>query len=112
MNGALKTSRSGAQIGMRWAVKLSGRVGLWGGAMLHEGFHRESAGDFAVRFATHAIGEHKKVQWRNDAETIFVVCAHATYVAQAATHDSHTSSHCCRQSTPCLLRYQEILFPR
>src|SRR6266850_2063781 len=82
------------------------------GAMLHEGLHCESAGDFTVRFATHAIGEHKKVQWRNDAETIFVVCAHATYVAHAATHDSHTSSHCCRQSTPCLHRYQAILFPR
>jgi len=42
-------------------VKWSGWIILRVGAMLHYGFHRESAGDFTMRFAAHAIGKHKKV---------------------------------------------------
>src|SRR5882762_3981812 len=110
--GARKPSRSGTQVRLRLAEKWSRWVLLRVDAMLHEGFHRESAGDFTMRFATHSIGEHKKIQRRNDAEAVFVVSAHATYIAHAATHDSHTSSYCRWQSTPRPHLYRAVLFPR
>src|SRR5882762_8129323 len=61
VNGARKPSRSDTQVRLRLAEKWSGWVLLRLDAMLHEGFHRESAGNFTMRFAAHAIGKNKKV---------------------------------------------------
>jgi hypothetical protein len=61
VDGARKPSRSAAQTRLLLTVKWSGWILLCVDAMLHYGLHRESAGDFTVRFAAHAIGEHIKV---------------------------------------------------
>jgi len=39
--------------------------------------------------AAHAVGQDEELQRRDDAKTIFVVCAKATYVAYAAAYDLH-----------------------
>jgi hypothetical protein len=61
VDGTRKTSRSAAQARLLLTVKWSGWILLRVYAMLHYGLYRESACDFTMRFAAHAIGEHIKV---------------------------------------------------
>src|SRR5260370_4325113 len=60
--------------------------------MLRDRLYRQCAGDFSVGLAAHAVGQNEELQRRNDAKTVFVVCANATYVAYAATCDLHEHS--------------------
>jgi hypothetical protein len=61
VDGARKPSRFAAQARVLLTVKWSSWIHLRVGAMLDEGLHRESAGDFTMRFAAHAIRKYKKV---------------------------------------------------
>jgi hypothetical protein len=45
-----------------------------------------------VGFAAHSVGKHKKIQRFDNAETIFVVRAHATQIGHAAAYDPHKIS--------------------
>src|SRR2546425_8133608 len=38
----------------------------------HHGFHRQRAGNFAVCFSAHSVGQHVEVQRHHDAEAILV----------------------------------------
>src|SRR5947209_15664253 len=60
--------------------------------MFYDRLDRHRAGYFTVRFSSHSIGEHKKVQWRHNAEAILIVGPHATYIGHAAANDLHADS--------------------
>src|SRR5579864_9036516 len=87
-----------------FGFSINGSCGIIFGfeAVLDNGFDSESAGNFAVCFAAHAIREDEQVQRIDDAETVLVVGAHTTDVGLAATYNSHTdsSSRCRCRTTP------------
>src|SRR5882762_4562140 len=93
MDGRSKVLCSGVPMGLYCADYLGRRIGLGVEAVFHDCFNGHGAGYFTVGFAPHAVGKHEEIQRLNDLVAIFVVCAHATHIAHAATRDSHTNSH-------------------
>src|SRR5580658_9724710 len=53
-----------------------------------------------MRFASHAVGKHKQVQRFDNAEAIFVICAHPPHIGYAAAYDPHKFSRRCSLSDP------------
>src|SRR5713226_72304 len=100
MHGGRKAFCPLAQMRIYLAEDLILRSAFVVEAVFHHRFYSQFAGDFAVGFASHAVGKYKEVQRRNDLEAIFVVGTHATEIGHAAACDSHTNSHCGPEITP------------
>ena len=87
----------------RWLriTKHSGRkIGLRIHAMLDDGFHGKRARNFSMRFAAHAVRQHKEIQRFDNAETVLVIRAHPPQIGDAAAYDPHKFSRCCLLSEP------------
>src|SRR5215472_2590904 len=95
-----KTLCFSAPSGLHFPEHLRGGIGLLIETVFHYRFYSQGAGNFAVRFSSHSVGQHKKVQRRDNAKAIFVVRAHATNVSHAATRDLHTCSDSPAELTP------------
>src|ERR1700731_1131312 len=100
MDSRSKVFCPSAPIRLYCADDLGGRIGFGVEAVLHDCFNSHGAGDFAMDFASHAVGKHEEVEALNDLVTIFVVGAPPTHIGHAATCDSHTNSHCRPEITP------------
>src|SRR5271163_2716508 len=92
VNGAGKALGFGAPAGLCFAKDGQSGIIFAFDAVFDDGFNGQGTGDFAVRFAAHAVGKNEESHVRDNAVAILVIRAHATHVAYAAASDSHTNS--------------------
>src|SRR5262252_4790863 len=83
--GLLREAGSGISVKWRSGIDISIH------AMLYDSLDSESAGNFSVRFAAHAVGEDIQVQRLDEPETILIVGTHPTHIGRAAACNSHNT---------------------
>ena len=57
--------------------------------MLHDRLDGQRAGDFAMRFAAHTVGEDEQVQLRDNTEAVLIVRTDAPHAGHAAADNLH-----------------------
>src|SRR5580693_2659083 len=77
-----------------FSVQLGSGIALHIHAMLNDGLDGKRTGHFSMRFASHAVSKHKKIQRFNYAEAIFVIRAYTPQISDAAAYDPHKFSRC------------------
>src|SRR5262249_10441826 len=69
-------------------------------AVFYDRLDSQGARNFAVRFAAHAVRQHKQAHRGYNAEAILIVRADAAHIGRTATRDSHTGSLGVTEPTP------------
>ena len=92
MNRTQKAAALWRQTRFRFTEQCRSRIFSALYAVLHNRFHGERTGHFAMSFTAHSVREHKKVQRRSNPEAVFVVGAHHAYVRGATARDLQVHS--------------------